>query len=115
MLALIITSSTFTYIIGAAVMYGYARNRWNGEWDDAARFFSTVLWPLTIPWLLIFEPISNYSFSTFVKQAQKKIIKNKKRIESADQVRIQLEQSNRELEEAEQEVERELNKYKERT
>jgi hypothetical protein len=101
----------FLYFIIAALVNGYARTVYDGDWmgdDDLKRFFCTVLWPIGLAWLWVFRPISNFSFNTIEKQASKKVIKNQARLQEINKVRVSLEQSNQELREAEEELEREL-------
>lgn len=96
-----------TYLVISAFYHGYLRTVYKSG-DDIPRFFSTIGWPLSMVWLWMFIPISNLSFSTLTNRAFRKVKKNRARLEEINKVRISVEQSKRELREAEEELEQEL-------
>lgn len=107
MIALITILSILGYTMGAGIARGYARVKFDGDWhsdDDVKRVFVSLFWPLA----LIYVPLSEFTFNTINNRAAKKLKKNQKRLQDIEKVRVQLKESEEELQAAEEELEREL-------
>lgn len=120
MLALIIILSLLGYGVGISIAHGYARGRWidpkygpNGYSSGEGlyfpqRFWFSLLWPLSLIFFGIFENTDKWSFDTFHKRAQKATEYYKTRVEQTKQTREALQSSQKELEVAQEELEKEL-------
>lgn len=120
MLTLIIILSLLGYGVGISIAHGYARGRWidpkympngysSGEnYYLPERFWFSVLWPLSLIFFGIFERANKWSFDTFHKRAQKATEYYKARVEQAKQTREVLQASQKEMEAAQEELEKEL-------
>lgn len=106
-----------TYALVAAATHGYAKHRWPsersiyGEMDDNdKRTVVPLIWP--IYWIFIWPvvKVNELTFSSIEKHAARQIAKNKVRIETLQAARAEVEASNKELEEAEVELEKEVHK-----
>ena|SRR5579885_1865823 len=113
-----IVGAVLGYIIGAGALHGYLKGRFTDNshynYDAETKFLGTVFWPITLLILGVFVPISNLTFRGFEKVAEKQVLKNEERIKRAKQLKNKLRVANRELKEAEEELEEELqtnNKY----
>lgn len=106
-----------SYIVGAGATHGYAKHRWPseesryGQTDDSERrLWATVLWPCYWMFIWPFTKVNEQTFSHIEKQAALQIAKNKTRVADLHATRVQVAESNAELENAEVELEKEIGK-----
>jgi hypothetical protein len=109
MIALIVSAIIIGYVAVAGVVHGWliTRPSIKNDWLEPAIVLGTVFWPF-VPFFVMAIAISNRTSSAIEKRAAKNIDKTKARIDEIKKVRVAVEQSKRELHEAEEELEREL-------
>ena len=105
------------YLIGIGATFGYGKHRWPsnriqyGELDERdKKYLSAILWPFY--WIFIW-PLTKTNetvFESIEKHAALQVVKNKTRIADLHATRIELEKSNKEVENAEVELEKEMAK-----
>jgi hypothetical protein len=106
------------YIVGSGATHGYGQHRWpikmvRGYYETvdengATRTSAAVLWPFYWIFVWPFTKTNETVFDHIEKEAALQVAKNKSRIEDIRATREQLEASNKELEDAQVSLEKEL-------
>ncbi len=110
------------YLIFCGITRGYAEHRWpkrmrysyesrtDTDANGTKKFFTTVFWPFYWVFIWPFTKANEVTFSLIEKKTAHKIKTNKIRVEEFKASKAQLEESNKELETAELELEKEIAK-----